>query len=81
MRDITNMDAETSVFEHIEDIIILIAIIAVIFLKLLGVINLSWFWILSPFWICAGLFVIFIVIAIISGIVSLIIENIKEKRK
>ena len=78
MKDI--MDEDCSVFDHIEDIIILVAFIAVIFLKLLGIINLSWFWILSPIWFLGGLAILFIVVAIISGIISLIIDKIKEKK-
>jgi hypothetical protein len=41
--------------------------IAFIVLKLLGVINWSWWWVLSPFWISAGL-------VLIAGIIYVCIE-------
>ena len=45
--------------------------IAFIVLKLIGVINWSWIWVLSPLWISALIFivivVIFVVIAFILG--------------
>jgi len=78
MKDIIDMDEETTVFDHIEDLIILVAFIAVIFLKLLGIIDLPWFWVLSPLWFFGGLAVLFIVIMIITGIVSLIIDKIRN---
>ena len=71
------MDERCSVFKNIEDIILLIAFLVVIFLKLLGVINISWFWILSPIWFFCGLFILLVIIAIITGIVTLIIDKIK----
>lgn len=41
--------------------------IAFIVLKLLGVINWSWWWVLSPFWISVGL-------VLIAGIIYVCIE-------
>ena len=80
MKDIIDMDEETTVFDHIEDLIILVAFIAVIFLKLLGIINISWFWVLSPLWFFGGLAILFILIMIIVGIISLIKDKIKENK-
>lgn len=36
--------------------------IAFIVLKLIGVISWSWLWVLSPFWISAGLWVVGLVV-------------------
>ena len=47
--------------------------IAFVVLKLVGKINWSWWWVLSPLWI-AALFYIFIVV-----VVGLIIHNINNK--
>ena len=80
MKDIIDMDEETTVFDHIEDLIILVAFIAVIFLKLLGIINISWFWVLSPLWFFGGLVILFILIIIIVEIISLIKDKIKENK-
>jgi hypothetical protein len=74
MRD---MDYEPSVFEHIEDLIILIAFLAAIFLKMLGVINIPWIWIFSPIWLLGGLVILFILFAILVGVITLIIDKIK----
>lgn len=68
------MDEQSNIFDHIEDLIILIAIVAVIFLKLLGVIKLSWFWILCPIW---GSIALVIIMLLIMGIYTLV-DNIKD---
>lgn len=42
-------------------------------LKLIGTINWSWWWVLSPLWISAGLFfVILILVGIVAGIAYLV---------
>lgn len=74
MRD---MDYEPSIFEHIEDLIILIAFLAAIFLKMLGVIDIPWIWIFSPIWLVGGLAILFILFAILVGVITLIIDKIK----
>ena len=79
MKDIERMD-QSSIFDHIEDIIILGFIITVLLLKLTGVIKISWFWLLSPIW---GTFVLAVVILVIMSIVAIIIniyDKIKEKK-
>lgn len=42
--------------------------VAFIVLKLVGIINWSWLWVLSPFWISAGLalliFIVYVIIAV-----------------
>ena len=68
------MDEQSNIFDHIEDLIILIAIVAVIFLKLLGVIKLSWIWILCPIWGSIGLIIIML---LIMGIYTLV-DNIRD---
>ena len=47
--------------------------IVFVVLKLLNVINWSWWWVLSPLWISFGaIIVIFLVVTIIAGIISII---------
>ena len=68
------MDEQSTVFDRIEDLIVLLAIIAVLILKLIGVIKISWFWLLCPIW---GGFA-FLTLALIGiGIYTLIV-NIKD---
>lgn len=43
--------------------------VAFIVLKLAGIINWSWIWVLSPLWISAGLALIFCVIILIIAII------------
>jgi hypothetical protein len=67
------MDTE----DRVVDIFLLIALVAVIALKISGVITIPWVWLLSPLWIpflimTAGMIVITI---------WFIIDTIKEKRK
>lgn len=51
------------------NIIVVIAIVAILALKLCGVITISWLWLLSPIWVSFGLgcvlaFVLFIALSI-----------------
>ena len=67
------MDTE----DRVVDIFLLIGLVAVIALKISGVITIPWLWLLSPLWIpflimVAGMIVITI---------WFIIDTIKEKRK
>ena len=67
------MDTE----DRVVDIFLLIGLVAVIALKISGVITIPWVWLLSPLWIpflimTAGMIVITI---------WFIIDTIKEKRK
>ena len=67
------MDTE----DRVVDIFLLIGLVAVIALKISGVITVPWVWLLSPLWIpflimVAGMIVITI---------WFIIDTIKEKRK
>lgn len=39
-------------------------------LKLCGVINWSWWWVLAPFWIPVVLVIIIILIAVVVGIIT-----------
>lgn len=52
--------------------------IAFIILKLCGVINWSWWWVLSPLWISAGLVV---AVLLIIGIVCLIAHLVQRHTK
>ena len=51
--------------------------VAFIVLKLCGVIDWSWWWVLSPIWIPAG--IVLIVLAVIFCII--IIQNLRRKKK
>lgn len=74
------MDEETSTFDRIEDLILLVAVIIIILLKLLNIIKISWFWLLSIFWIPAAFLITFLVFAgLIAGILG-IYDKIKEKK-
>lgn len=48
--------------------------IVFITLKLIGVINWTWFWVLSPVIFCVGLNVLVLVICLIIAFVALLIE-------
>ena len=39
-------------------------------LKLCGVINWSWLWVLAPFWIPLALVIIIILVAVVIGIIT-----------
>ena len=80
MRDVDFMDEEVSVFKNIEDLIILIAIIVVIFLKLLGVIQISWFWLLCPIWGAGALILVALIVMSIAALICNLIDRIKEKK-
>ena len=41
--------------DRVADIIIILAIAAVIILKICGIITLSWLWLLSPIWVSFGI--------------------------
>lgn len=49
-------------------------VLAVVFivLKLVGVIDWSWVWVLAPIWISAGLVLLLILCAVIVGIIKYI---------
>jgi membrane protein YdbS with pleckstrin-like domain len=63
--------------DRIVDIAIILGAITIVILKFTNVIQLSWFWLLSPLWILAGLGVIFCILITI----AFIIHNIKYKVK
>ena len=48
--------------------------IVFITLKLIGYINWSWWWVLSPLWISAGIIISFVLIFIIIGVIVAICE-------
>ena len=51
------------------DVFIILGAIAIVVLKLTNVITLSWLWLLSPLWICAGLGIILCIIMTIGFII------------
>jgi len=51
------------------DILIILGAIAIVVLKLTNVITLSWLWLLSPLWICAGLGIILCILTTIMYII------------
>ena len=77
MKDIMDENSN-AVFEHIEDVILLLAFLAVIFLRLFGVIDIPWIWVFSPIWFFGGLAILFAVFAIFAAVISLIIDKIKK---
>lgn len=64
--------------DRIVDIVFIIGVVAVIVLKIIGVITIPWIWLLCPIW---GLLIIGCAFAIIITLVCLIQEYINEKRK
>lgn len=55
--------------------------IAFIVLKLLGVINWSWWWVVSPVWISIGLVILILLFAFVGAMISVLIENKHKKGK
>ena len=80
MRDVRIMDEQTTVFDRIEDLILLLVIIVVFLLKLLNVIKISWFWLFSIIWIPCGLMIVFLIFAGLMGAGLAIYDKIKEKK-
>lgn len=76
-----NMNEEYSVFDRVEDLIILLGIILVLILKITNVIKISWFWLLCPFWIAGIIIIVCLVVATISALICAIAGKIKEKSK
>lgn len=54
-----------------------VVLIVFIILKLVGVINWSWWWVLSPLWISAGLWLV--VALVVYGII--IISRLSERKR
>ena len=61
------------------NIIIAVAIAAVIILKICGVITLSWLWLLSPIWISFGIGCIGALALFIGLSIQLLFERKKER--
>ena len=80
MRDVRIMDEQTTVFDRIEDLILLLVIIVVFLLKLLNVIKIPWFWLFSIIWIPCGLMIVFLIFAGLMGAGLAIYDKIKEKK-
>ena len=66
--------------ERLVDITIITIIISVIILKIIGVIKIAWFWLLSPLWILFGLGVAICVVITSSVIIMDLINRIKERK-
>ena len=54
--------------------------IVFIVLKLVGVIDWSWVWVLAPMWICAGVVLLLILCAVIVAVGEYIILYVRAKR-
>jgi len=63
--------------DRIADVAVIGAIIAVIVLKIIGIITIPWVWLLSPIWICFGLGIIIA----LAMMIIFFIQCKKEKRK
>ena len=63
------------------DILLIIVVIAIITLKIMNIITLSWTWILAPIWICLGLGILFTAFIFIIFFISTLMNIIKENRK
>lgn len=66
--------------ERLVDITVITIIISVIILKIIGVIKIAWFWLLSPLWILFGLGVAICVVITSSVIIMDLINRIKERK-
>ena len=66
--------------ERLVDITIIAIIISVIILKIIGVIKITWFWLLSPLWILFGLGVAICVVITGSVVIMDLINRIKERK-
>lgn len=51
-----------------------------IILKLVGVIDWSWWWVLSPFWISFGLAILIFIVVFIVVVIKEVVKN-KKKSK
>jgi len=69
-----------SLYDHLDDIIIILVFTIVIFLKLCGFIHISWLWIFAPIWVLGLIIIIGIIISILISLIIDIIEKIKEKK-
>lgn len=70
-----------NVEDKVTDVFIVLSIIAVIILKLTGIIQLSWLWLSAIIWVpclfgCAAIVIMFIM-----AVVHNYIEEVKEKNK
>ena len=65
--------------DKIAEIFIIIAIIAVIALKITGVITLSWFWLLCPIWGLFSLGCVLAVIFLIAFGVGYVIDKLEKR--
>lgn len=52
-----------------------------IVLKLVGVIDWSWWWVLSPFWISFGLTVLILLVAVVIVAIREVIKNKRRSKK
>ena len=81
MKNVRVMNEEyDTIWGHIEDIILLLVIIIVFILKLIGIIKISWFWLLSIIWVPAVLVTLFLIFAGLMAGIFAIYDKIKEKK-
>lgn len=63
--------------DRIVDLALLFAIVAILVLKIIGVITISWIWLLAPIWIPLGLGIILLIIFMI----MFLIYTLSNKRR
>ena len=67
--------------DRIADIILILGYLSIIIMRILNIINWSWFWILCPFWLPVAGILLGLVLGVVIGIPFDIYIKTKEKRK
>ena len=49
------------------------------FLKLIGVLNISWWWVLAPLWVPAAAVALIIIVVVVYVVICDLIERIKHE--
>ena len=58
-----------------------VVLVVFVILKLVGVINWSWWWVLSPLWISLGLWLVLILITVLCSVIVNYIDKRKRGKK
>lgn len=61
--------------ERIVDVVICLAVIAIIVLKICGIITISWLWLLAPLWIPFGIGIAIAIVFIILYLIECYIKG------
>ena len=67
--------------DRIADIILILGYLSIIIMRILNIINWSWFWILCPFWLPVAGILLGLVLGVVIGIPFDIYIKTMEKRK